>query len=135
MTQYNPDTTLPNKLGIKPGHTIVVLQAPEGYVAELGAQLKQVRLLQQPTPDADIIHFFTASKEELLREFPVLKDSLPRHGALWISWPKKASGALTDLTENIVREIGLKDGLVDVKVASIDALWSGLKFVYRLRDR
>jgi len=129
------NTPLPKKLGIKPGHTVVVLQAPDGYVATLGAQLQQVRLVQNEEPDADIIHFFTASRAELEQKFPDLMTLLPRHGAIWISWPKKSSGAMTDLTETVVRETGLKAGLVDVKIAAIDELWSGLKFVYRLRDR
>ncbi|HVW66829.1 MAG TPA: hypothetical protein VHA78_03805 [Candidatus Peribacteraceae bacterium] len=135
MTAEHSQTPLPKKLGIKPGHTVVLLQAPQGYVAILGSQLQQVRVLQNETPDADVIQFFTASQEELGKRFPELVQILPRHGAIWICWPKKSSGAMTDLTENIVREAGLSAGLVDVKAAAIDELWSGLKFVYRLRDR
>ena len=67
--------------------------------------------------------------------FPKLKSSLAQDGLLWISWPKGASKIKTDLNENVVREIGLGAGLVDVKVCAVDDVWSGLKFVYRLKDR
>jgi hypothetical protein len=67
--------------------------------------------------------------------FPKLKKSLDLAGTLWISWPKGASKVKTDLNENVVREIGLSNGLVDVKVCAVDEVWSGLKFMYRLKDR
>lgn len=82
----------------------------------------------------DYIHFFATSEKTLRVNFPKLKKCLKPAGLLWISWPK--SGKLgTDLNENIVRDIGLASGLVDVKVAAINATWSGLKFVYRIKDR
>jgi hypothetical protein len=65
----------------------------------------------------------------------VLKSSLAQNGLLWISWPKRSSGVATDLSENIIREIGLSNGLVDIKVCAVDETWSGLKFVYRVKDR
>ncbi len=83
----------------------------------------------------DYIHLFTKSKDELQTQFPILKAALAQNGLLWISWPKKASKVTTDLNENIVREIGLQNGLVDIKVCAVDEIWSGLKFVYRLKDR
>ena len=86
-------------------------------------------------PDADIIHVFTTRKSDLEASFPHLKQILGRQHALWISWPKRASGMETDLTEDVVRTTGLLGGLVDVKVCAIDDTWSGLKFVYRLADR
>jgi hypothetical protein len=81
------------------------------------------------------VQAFATGRAELESAFPVLKLALHEAGALWISWPKRASGVQTDLTENVVREVGLQNGLVDVKVISVDQTWSGLKFVYRLRDR
>jgi hypothetical protein len=81
------------------------------------------------------IHCFATAQRTLAAQFPLLERALAPAGTLWISWPKGASGAATDLTENVVREMGLASGLVDVKVCAVDATWSGLKFVRRLKDR
>ena len=81
------------------------------------------------------MHFFTDSRAALERRFPALKRGIGPTGMLWVSWPKRSSGVATDLDGNIVREIGLRGGLVDVKVCAVDDVWSGLKFVYRLGDR
>jgi hypothetical protein len=83
----------------------------------------------------DFIQFFTKKKEELEKEFPILNQELSRNGMLWVSWPKVSSGVKTDLNETVVREIGLENGLVDVKVVAVDKTWSGLKFVCRLRNK
>jgi len=83
----------------------------------------------------DFVHFFTTSKTELEQRLPILKQELDFAGGLWISWPKKSSGVPTDLTENVIRELAIACGLVDVKVCAIDDTWSGLKLVYRLKDR
>lgn len=83
----------------------------------------------------DFIHYFTKSTSQLDSTFPKLKKELSQSGSLWISWPKKQSKVATDLDGNIVRQIGLSHGLVDVKVCSVNEVWSGLKFMYRLRDR
>ena len=80
-------------------------------------------------------HFFTKSEEELQGKILNLKSQLKPTGMLWISWPKKASKVPTDIDDGIVRSIGLKSGLVDVKVCAVDEVWSGLKFVFRLKDR
>lgn len=84
---------------------------------------------------AGMIQYYTDSRSDLEKTFPLLKKSLAPDCALWISWPKASSGKKTDLNENVVREIGLKNGLVDVKVIAVDEVWSGLKFVFRLKDR
>jgi hypothetical protein len=78
---------------------------------------------------------FVRKRADLAKRFPALRDRVASNGMLWISWPKKSSGVASDLTENIVRTIGLEVGLVDVKVCAVDATWSGLNFVWRLRDR
>jgi hypothetical protein len=83
----------------------------------------------------DFIQFFTTARVDLEAQFTILKQSLTPTGMLWVSWPKKASKLKTDLDENIIREIGLAHGLVDVKVCAVDEQWSGLKFIYRLKDR
>jgi hypothetical protein len=124
-----------NKLGIKAGQTLYLAHAPDNYDTTLGdlpADINQVDRLNGPL---DFIQFFTKSRVELETEFPGLKRALALDGMLWISWPKKASKVKTDLDENIVREIGLQNGLVDVKVCAVDEVWSGLKFVYRVKDR
>jgi len=84
---------------------------------------------------ADFAMVFTKSKAELEKEFKRVAKSLKPAGMLWVSWPKKSSGVVTDLDENVVREIGLAAGLVDVKVCAVTDVWSGLKFVRRLKDR
>jgi hypothetical protein len=83
----------------------------------------------------DLIVFFADSQRMLKTEFARLAQKLAKNGMLWISWPKKSSGVVTDLSENIIRDIGLDAGLVDVKVCAVNDIWSGLKFVYRLKDR
>jgi hypothetical protein len=122
------------KLGIKPGSTIAILGAPRGYDRLLG-RLPEVRRRSTATGLLDFIQFFTTEKHELERRFATLARSLTPAGMLWISWPKKASGVATDLTEDVIRAVGLAHGLVDVKVAAVDDVWSGLKFVRRLKDR
>jgi len=83
----------------------------------------------------DFIQFFTNERRALEREFAKLARALTPAGMLWISWPKQSSGVATDLTEDVIRAIGLAHGLVDVKVAAVDDVWSGLKFVRRMKDR
>ncbi len=117
-------TPLLQKLGIKAGMGTHLVNAPADYP-----------LREAGTAPYDFIHFFTKEKKELLKKFPELKKKLSHSGMLWISWPKGASKVPTDLNDNVVREIGLAKGLVDVKVCAVDELWSGLKFVYRLKDR
>ena len=89
----------------------------------------------EPDQLLDFVHFFTMTRSQLEEEFPKLKKRLTQRGMLWISWPKHSSAIETDLSESLVREIGLDNRLVDVKIASIDETWSGLKFVRRVRDR
>jgi len=120
--------SLKDKLGIKDGAAVCVVKAPAGYLASLG--VKNGR-----KGPYGFVQLFAKSIKEVEMLFPVLKKRLEPHGMLWISWPKKTSGVATDLNENVIRDIGLKHGLVDVKVAAVDDTWSGLKFVYRLADR
>lgn len=124
-----------DKLGIKPGFHIRLVNAPKGYEALLGPLPDGSVRLDLAARDLDFIHFFTVSRHELVAEFPALARQIKPNGTLWISWPKRAAKVETDLDENIVREVGLAGGLVDVKIAAIDQTWSGLKFVVRLKDR
>jgi hypothetical protein len=130
-------TPLPRKLGIKPGARVGLLRAPDGFDATLGELPDGVsvsRRAPQRAPFDVIVAFFTA-RAELARRMPALSHALDPAGGLWIAWPKRASGVPTDLTENVIRELALAAGLVDNKVCAIDETWSGLRLVYRLRDR
>ena len=126
---------LVEKLGIKPGFVIAILGAPENYAVTLGKLPSSVRQTNKLKGPLDFIQFFSSKRRHLEEHFPRLKTALSPTGVLWVSWPKAASGVLTDLSENVVREIGLANGLVDVKVCAVDEVWSGLKFVYRIKDR
>jgi len=128
-------TPLVKKLGIKPGFKVFFVNPPDNLQTLLGELPENVTLLNKPMSPVDYIQLFTKSNEELQTQFPILKEALATNGLLWISWPKKAAKVATDLDENVVRDIGLKNGLVDVKVCAVDEIWSGLKFVYRLQDR
>jgi hypothetical protein len=124
-----------DKLGIKSGHRVSIQNAPAGYDRTLGplpAGAVPVNALRGPL---DFIHLFSMKRRDLEEAFPKLKAALAEAGMLWVSWPKGASKVPTDLNENVVREIALRHGLVDVKVCAVDEVWSGLKLVRRLKDR
>jgi hypothetical protein len=126
--------SLVEKLEIKVGLTVLILNPPPHYESTLGRLPDRVHFKTRPAPNLDFIQYFAQSRHDLTSEFPQLKRLISTTGALWISWPQKSSAIKTDLSENIVREIGLKNGLVDLKVCAIDETWSALKFVYRLVD-
>jgi hypothetical protein len=129
-------TPLPRKLGIKPGHRVLVLGGPDGFAEEtLGELPEDVTVGRREAGTADVIVAFHDGRAELERRMPALRELMEPAAGLWIAWPKRASGVPTDLTEDVVREIGLANRLVDNKVAAIDATWSGLRLVIRLRDR
>ncbi len=121
------------KLGIKEGFRIAIIGAPLGYVKILGKLPPGVSLEKTIAGGAeyDLVHFFTNSLRSLEKEFPEIRAKLSPRGIVWISWPKKSSGAETDLSDASVRGVGLLNGMVDVKVAAIDQTWSALKFVAR----
>lgn len=121
---------LAKKLGIKEGFKCVVVNEPERYFE----QVPGITALRKAT-EADFIHVFAKEYKDFTRLFISNKKLLKKDGMMWISWPKKSSKVVTDLDENIIRDFGLKNGLVDVKVCAVDDTWSGLKFVYRLSDR
>jgi len=127
-------TPLYKKLGIKSGQHAWFSGAPDEYEDEL-RRVGDLDLMKRLGKDLDFLHFFTDSRKSLTQQLPKLRDSMKPSGMLWVSWPKKSSARISDLDENIVREIGLKSGLVDVKVCAVDETWSALKFVFRLKDR
>ena len=128
-------TPLPKKLGIKDGLHISLIDAPSEVLEELKASLEKCEIAKTGKTPLDFAMLFTKSSTALKKEFTRLATGLAPAGMLWVSWPKKSSGVPTDLTENIIREIGLAAGLVDVKVCAVTNIWSGLKFVRRLKDR
>ena len=131
---YN-QRSLVEKLGIKPGMRIAILHPPRGYRATLGKLPRGVTVTSVLRGVLPFIHFFTADRALLERQLSALLRTLAPDGAVWVSWPKQASGVPTDITEDVVRAVALPTGLVDIKVAAIDDVWSGLKLVRRLRNR
>lgn len=140
------DTPLLQKLGVTHDRVNLLINAPLDYLALFDEQnINGLRIHSEDfgfieksfdsDDSSDFIHFFIKDKTELEKLFPKLKKYLKSDGMIWVSWPKKSSHVESDLNENIVRKIGLEVGLVDVKVVSIDEIWSGLKFVYRVKDR
>jgi len=128
-------TPLPKKLGIKEQFRVAFLDLPPDVRAELKDALKNCRIAKDGKEPLDFAMVFVKSAAELKKKFGEMSKQLAPAGMLWVSWPKKASGVATDLDENEVRRIGLHSGLVDVKVCAVNDVWSGLKFVIRLRDR
>jgi hypothetical protein len=127
-------TPLARKLGIKDGHRIALLGAPDGLDDAIGP-LPAVDVGSRLRGPLDVVVFFARRRSELERRVGALKRALDPAGGLWIAWPKRSSGVETDLTEGGVRELALASGLVDNKVCAIDETWSGLRLVYRLADR
>ena len=128
-------TPLIQKIGIKPGHRVLLQNPPAGLLKELGPLPTGAQSAESLTGKAGVVLAFAETRAELAKNFKNWGRKIEPDGMLWIGWPKKASGRPTDLTEDVVREIGLECGLVDVKVCAIDEIWSGLKFVVRLKDR
>jgi hypothetical protein len=128
-------TPLPKKLGIKPGQRVLLLAAPDGFDTTLGPLPEAGRLGRAARGKADVIVSFHTERADLARRMPKLRAAMEPAAGLWIAWPKRASKVPTDLTEDVVRELALANTLVDNKVAALDETWSGLRLVFRLRDR
>ena len=135
MSGYS-GTPLPKKLGIKPGHRVLLLSAPEQFESgTLGELPEGVKVARRLSGTADVIVSFHTDRADLARRMPRLREAMEPAAGLWIAWPKRASKVPTDLTEDVVRELALENVLVDNKVAALDETWSGLRLVIRLRDR
>ena len=128
-------TPLPKKLCIKEGARVALVNAPSDFGEVLGALPDGAEFVPPSRKGLDVVLLFARSRAELVRRFETCAGRIRPDGSLWVAWPKKSSGVETDLAEGYVRQHGLDVGLVDVKVCALDETWSGLRFVYRLKDR
>jgi hypothetical protein len=126
---------LHQKLGIKPGQRVAVIGTPSDYETLIGGPVAGVRYQDRARGKVDIAHCFVTTAATLRAKLPSLMDAIAPDGMIWISWPKRASGVATDLTEDGIRDAALPLGLVDVKVCAVDDTWSGLKLVIRKTNR
>ena len=134
MSAYS-GTQLVKKLGVQLGMRLYIKNSPKPYPDLVIGLPTGIFWQQEPTIGMDFIHAFYTHPTELAADFPFFKYVLAPTGMIWISWPKRGSGMESDLTETIIRDLGLGCGLVDVKVCAVDETWSGLKFVIRRKDR
>ena len=132
-------TPLVQKIGIKAGDRLLLLNSPKNFAKELAPMPADVELAsangRAGKEELNVALCFTANRKELKRVLPAVKPKLAQNGMMWVGWPKKSSGVASDLNENIIRDTGLALGLVDVKVCAINDVWSGLKFVIPVKDR
>jgi hypothetical protein len=128
-------TPLIRKLGIKPGHRIQIMNAPPGFLAELGSLPEGVLIAPRSNRPLDLVLMFATSASILRRSLAGYASRIALTGCIWVAWPKKSSGVHSSLSFGAVQTIGLETGLVDVKICAINEIWSGLKFVIRLADR
>lgn len=129
-------TPLSKKLGLKSGFVIKVKNEPAEYWDWIAPLPEDMKVSARSKKESlDFAHLFVKANKIFEKEFIKLRDELKKTGMLWISWPKKSSGVATDLNENIIRDFGLTNGMVDVKVCAVDETWSGLKFMFRIKDR
>jgi len=128
-------TPLPKKLGVKPNQRIALVNAPNDFAKVLGRLPENAAIVKRLDAPLDLILLFVDREQLLAKQFPILANKLQSNGMIWVAWPKKSSGVATDLVFEKVQRIGLDCGLVDVKICAVDDVWSGLKFVIRLKDR
>ena len=135
MTAGYSGTPLADKLGLKRGMRCWFHNMPESVRAAIDPAAAQVE--EQPTASDGLqyAHLFVTAREKLERALHALRPLMAPNGAIWVSWPKKAARTGTDVTEDVIREIALPTGLVDIKVCAIDETWSGLKLVIRKENR
>jgi hypothetical protein len=131
MTAGYSGTPLVRKLGFKPGMRVHYVAAPERFAALVGELPGGVRVLARAAAELDLAMLFVTQRRELERGLAALQPKLQPAGMVWVAWPKRASKVPTDVSEDVVREVALPRGLVDVKVCAIDEVWSGLKLVIR----
>jgi hypothetical protein len=135
MTAGYSGTPLPQKLGIKPGLSVVTINAPTNYRRLLGTIPEGVTFSDRLRPESSFVHVFAKKRSELSNRLAVSREQIADTGTVWVSWPKRSSGMPTDVTEDAVRAVALPLGFVDVKVCAIDETWSGLKLMVRRENR
>jgi hypothetical protein len=128
-------TPLAKKLGIKDGFRVALVNSPARFQEELGVLPSAATILPRVQTAMDLVLFFAKSEADLKKNFKKLAARLNPAGMLWVAWPKKSAGVLTDLSFTVVQKRGLEAGLVDTKICAVNDVWSGLRFVYRLKDR
>ncbi len=128
-------TPLTKKLGIKEGFRVALRRSPTGFARRLTPLPRGAKILSRVGRDMDLLLLFADRRAQLERDFARLAAALTPSGMLWVGWPKKSSGVQTDLSFDMVQKLGLGEGLVDNKICALDDTWSGLRFVYRLKDR
>jgi len=128
-------TPLPQKLGIKPGIIVVVIDAPDNYRKLLGQIPSGVNFATRPVGNTKFIHLFVKERRALQTQLQSLRQKIAEDAAVWVSWPKKSSGVPTDVTEDVIRAVALPIGFVDIKVCAVDDTWSGLKLMIRRENR
>jgi len=128
-------TPLPKKLGLKEKQRIALINEPASFQKHLGKLPDDTVIVEKLSAPLDLVVLFVDREKLLAKQFPSLAKKLSSNGMIWVAWPKKSSGVPTDLAFNNVQRIGLDCGLVDVKICAVDEVWSGLKFVIRLKDR
>lgn len=135
MTTGYSGTPLAKKLGIKQGFKIRLFNQPDYYYDLFSEFPTDIKELKDKKSKKDFIHYFAKNTAQLNKDIKQLRQEIEENGMIWVSWYKKSAKIETDLNENIIRDIALNNGLVDVKVCAIDEIWSGLKLVIRLKDR
>lgn len=129
-------TPLIKKLGIKPGHQLLIVDEPEAYWKWISPLPADTKAREKPAPASlDFVHLFVRERKRYEKEVLRLKKLLKPDGMIWISWPKKSSGVISDMDENVIRDFALRNGLVDIKVCAVDEIWSGLKLVIPVKER
>lgn len=126
---------LVKKLGIKPGCRLYIKNGPDDYLRMLGPLPEGVSVLRRPAGKLDLVHLFTKKAATLASDLEEYRHKIADNGVIWVSWPKKAANIQTDVTEDVIRQLALPLGLVDIKVCAVDETWSGLKLVIRLENR
>ncbi|MFT3912273.1 MAG: hypothetical protein QM737_22795 [Ferruginibacter sp.] len=134
MTTGYSGTPLAKKLGIKEGFKVRLVDVPAHYL-NLFDDMPSVSFLKEKKTKKNFIHYFTTTTKALQKDILLLRNEIEEDGMIWISWPKKASKVTTDVTEDIIRNLALANGLVDVKVCAVDEVWSGLKLVIPVKNR
>jgi hypothetical protein len=124
-------TPLSTKLGIKEGHRILLVRAPDGYEGLLVPLPPEVQFVKYPAADVDLVQLFVTQKGELAKDLSAFRKKLKPDAVIWVSWPKKSARVPTTVTEDTIRELALPLGFVDIKVCAVTEVWSGLKLVVR----